>query len=168
MPGMGAVVDTGNIAEHRELRFSSLDDLLAELDRVVAAEKTGTLRRTGNWTTGQTFGHLAAWIDYAYDGYPPGSTPPWFVRVIVRMMKKSFIRKPMQRGFKIPRAPGGTYAAEPVSTEEGARRLRQALERLQRREPTRFDSPVFGPMTDDERIALNLRHAELHLGYLWP
>jgi hypothetical protein len=83
-------------------------------------------------------------------------------------MKGAFIHKPMRRGFRIPRTVGGTFGTEPMGTDEGAARLRSALERLRGREPARHDSPAFGPLTDDERIALNLRHAELHLGYLWP
>jgi hypothetical protein len=165
---MAAVVDTGKIAEHRTLRFNSLEELLAEVDRIVAAEQRSALRRTGNWTPGQVFGHLAAWINYGYEGFPPGSTPPWFVRVIVRMMKKSLCTKPMRRGFRMPRVVEGTYGTELLSTDEGARRLRQAIARLQRHEPPKYHSPALGPMSDDERIALNLRHAELHLGFLWP
>jgi hypothetical protein len=138
---MSTVVDTGKVKEHRAIRFTSLDEVLAEVDRIVAAEQAGILRRTGNWTAGQTFGHLAAWINYGYEGFPPGSMPPWFVRVIARMMKKSFCTKPMRRGFKMPRVAEGTYGTEPLSTEEGARRLRQALARLQRHEPPVHHSP---------------------------
>ena len=49
---------------------------------------------------------------------------------------------------------------------EGAARLRKAVARLQAGEPARYDSPAFGPMNHEERIQLNLRHAELHLSFL--
>jgi len=164
---MDALINSAR-CEHRALRFDSIDDLLTEIDRIVAAERAGALRCTGNWTTGQIFGHLAAWIDYGYEGFPPGAHPPWFIRIVLRMMKKKFLRGPMPRGVRIPRAPDGTFGVEPLSTDEGARRLREALARLQRREPVKFHSPAFGPVTEDERISANLRHAELHLGYLHP
>ncbi|RME29782.1 MAG: hypothetical protein D6800_02330 [Candidatus Zixiibacteriota bacterium] len=35
-----------------------------------------------------------------------------------------------------------------------------------REEPVRYDSPAFGPMSDDERRQLNLRHGELHMSFL--
>jgi hypothetical protein len=152
--------------ERRTLRFETIDDLRAEIDRIIDAESAGTLRTTGNWTVGQTFGHLAAWIEYSYSGYP--FAVPWFIRLIVRMMKKRFLTKPMSPGVRLPRAKGGTYATEPMSTEDGARRLRHALDRLERREPAPFDSPALGKLTDEERIQLHLRHAELHLGFLHP
>ncbi len=155
-------------AERRQLHFDTLGDVLKEVDRIVAAERAGKLRRTGNWTTGQTFGHLAAWIEYGYSGYPPEAHPPWLVRVIAKMLKNRILYKPMGAGMKIGRIPGGTLGTEVISTEAGEKRLRDAIGRMQRREEPRFDSPAFGPMTEDERISLTLRHAELHLGFLHP
>lgn len=155
-------------AERRPLHFDSVNDILKDVDRIVAAERAGKLRCTGNWTVGQTFGHLAAWIDFGWDGYPPEANPPWLVKVIAKMLKNSILYKPMRAGMKIGRIPGGTLATEPRSTGEGERRLRDALAHLQRHEEPRFHSPAFGPMTEDERLALTLRHAELHLGFLHP
>jgi hypothetical protein len=159
-------VDTARSAEHRKLRFSSLDELRAEVDRIVAADQAGTLRRTGNWSTVQLLGHLAAWINFGWDGYP--MKVPWFVRWIVRLSKAKYLRDGMPRGVRIPSAEAGTYGTEELSTHEGADRLRKALDRLKRGEPPKFESPAFGVMPHEERIALNLRHAELHLGYLHP
>lgn len=163
MPNMTTVTKH---AERRELHFNSVDDLRAEIDRVITAEQAGTLRATGNWTTGQTFGHLAAWIEYSYSGYP--FAVPWFIRVLVRLMKKRFLTKTMSPGVRLPVTKDGTYATEPISVEEGARRLRNALDRLDRREPAQYPSPALGELTEDELIALHLRHAELHLGFLQP
>lgn len=157
-------IDTKN-AKRRALRFETVDDVLAEVERLVAAEREGWLRRTGNWTLGQTLGHLAAWIDYAYEGYP--FRVPWFIRFFVRMRMRRYLRRGLDRGVRIPGVAGGTYGIEELSTEEGERRLRAALERL-RSEPARYDSPVFYPLSEEDRLALNLRHAELHLGFLHP
>jgi hypothetical protein len=74
----------------------------------------------------------------------------------------------MSGGVRIPRAENGTYGTDVLSTEEGAARLRAALQCLTGCQPCKFDSPAFGPMSHNDRIALNLRHAELHLGYLHP
>lgn len=163
---MGAAgVDTAR-AEHRALRFNTIDDVLAEVDRLVAADQGGRLRRTGNWTAGQTFGHLASWINYGWEGYP--STVPWFIPLLLRMKLRKMLKEGMPRGVRIPGAEAGTYGVAPLSTTEGAERLRAALRRLQGGEPPKFHSPAFGPMSHEDRIRLNLRHAELHLGYLHP
>ena len=72
----------------------------------------------------------------------------------------------MPAGIKIPKVEGGTYGIDPLSTAEGLSRLRRSLARLGSNEPVRFHSPAFGPMSDADRVQFNLRHAELHLGYL--
>lgn len=160
-------IDTGKVAGHRTLKFADLDQLLAEADSIAAAERAGTLRCVGNWSAGQTFGHLATWIDFAYDGYPADMQPPWFIKFILKFQKNKFLRGPMPRGVKIPGVPGGTKGTEPLSLYEGMSRLRKAVDRLKSTPPTQ-PSPVFGPLSHDEVKSLNLRHAELHLGFLHP
>ncbi len=157
-------VDT-KVAEFRTIQFRSTDEMLAEVDRLLAAESSGTLRRTGNWTLGQTLGHLAAWINYSFDGYPPQTKPPWFVKLILATQKRKFLTSSLPRGVKIPKIEGGTLGIEQVSAAEGAARLKAAAARLNAACPTQ-PSPIFGRLPHDQWIALNLRHAELHLGYL--
>lgn len=77
-----------------------------------------------------------------------------------------FLRRGMPSGQRIPGVAGGTYGTELFTTAEGADRLRRALQRLTSNEPAKFDSPALGPMSHADRIRLNLRHAELHLGFL--
>lgn len=160
------MIDTGKVTDRRKLWYKSIDELLADVERIEAADKSGTLRRTGNWTAGQTFGHLASWLNYAYDGYP--TRPPWFIRAILRLMKKKTLRDGMRAGVRIPGAPEGTFGTQAMSIDDGAKKLRDALVRLKSGEPAKFDSPAWGPMPLDERIAINLRHAELHLSFLHP
>jgi hypothetical protein len=74
----------------------------------------------------------------------------------------------MPSGVRIPGVKGGTFGIDEVPCEEGASRLRRAIDRLERDQSPPHPSPVFGPMSHDEWIRLNLRHAELHLGFLHP
>lgn len=151
--------------KRRPLRLESIDEALREIDRIVAAHRQGRLRTLGNWTPGQTLAHVAAWIEYGYDGYPI-APPPWFVRPLLKLMLKRYLRKGMPSGVRIPGTPQGTVGLDEMPLEAAADRLRTAFERLQRKEPARYHSPAFGPLSDDERIKLNLRHAELHLSFL--
>jgi hypothetical protein len=155
-------VDTGKVAARRMLRFESIDQVLAEVERLAEAERAGRLRRLGNWTLGQALGHLAAWTEYGYTGVP--LKVPFFVRWFVRLLKRKFLYGPMRAGARIPRVEGGTLATDPVPLEEGLGRYRRALERLKVEAPT-APSPIFGRLTHEESIALGLRHAELHLGF---
>lgn len=161
-PPSSIPVDTGKVAERRILRFESIDQVMAEMERLAEAERAGRLRRLGNWTLGQALGHLAAWTEYGYTGAP--LKVPFFIRWIAKLQKRKFLYGPMAAGSRIPRVEGGTLATDPVPLEEGLGRYRRALERLKVEVPT-APSPVFGRLTHEESIALSLRHAELHLGF---
>lgn len=162
---MGTSAIDIKIVPFHVVKLATFDDMLAEVDRLIASERAGTLEPTGNWTLGQTLGHLAGWMSYPYDGYPPDLRPPWFVKLVLRGKKNKFFTAGMPRGVRIPKIEGGTKSTEPLSTEEGAARLRKAAARMKAHAPT-IPNPIFGPLTHEEWIGMNLRHAELHLGYM--
>jgi hypothetical protein len=160
-----APVDTGKVNGRRRLRFESIDQALSEVDRLVEAERAGRLGHVGNWTLGQTLGHLASWAGYAYEGIPLKT--PFFIKWILRAGKQKFIHEPMRAGVKIPGVPGGTLATEPIPLDEANERVHQALAKLKSEAPT-LVHPIFGTLSHAEWIAINLRHAELHLGFHVP
>ncbi|MFZ2874939.1 MAG: DUF1569 domain-containing protein [Phycisphaerales bacterium] len=161
-----AARDTSKIADRRQLAFETLADLRADLATLERAG--GTLRTSGNWTAGQNFSHLAAFIEFAYNGYPPElSNPPWFIKAFLRLRKRPMLRGRLPAGVKIPGIKEGTVGADDAPAHSALSRLRTALDRLERSAPT-SPNPVFGPLTHEEWIALHLRHAELHLGFVHP
>lgn len=155
---------TAKVDGRRTLHFNRIDDALAEVDKLENPARAGTARCLGNWTFGQILGHLAAWVEYSYDGVPL-KKPPLIVRVVLRPMKRRFLYKPMPAGSKIPGIPGGTIGTEPLSLDEGLARFRTAFSRLARESPT-LPHLIFGPLTHEEWINQHLRHAELHLSFV--
>ncbi len=158
-------VNTGKVTARRKLKFDSVEQVMADVDRLVEAERAGRLDHMGNWGLGQALGHLASWAEYAYTGYP--FKPPFFIRWILRSRKQKFIHEPMSAGVKIPGMPGGTMATEPVPVDEALGRMKSVMARLKSEAPT-LVHPIFGTLSHDEWIAINLRHAELHLGFQVP
>ena len=158
-------VDTAKVAGRRVLHFASIDQLTADVDRLAEAERAGRLRRLGNWTLGQALAHLAAWAEYGYTGFP--LKVPFFIRWILRLRKRRFVQGPLPAGVRIPRVEGGTLATDVVPPDEALERFRRVMARLKAEPPT-VPSPAFGPLTHEEAIAINLRHAELHLGFFVP
>ena len=156
-------VDTKHVAGRRTLRFNGIDDVLADVEALAAAERAGRLRRVGNWTLGQTLGHLATWVGFAYDGVPV--KPPLPIRWIMKPFKRRFLYHRMPAGVKIPKVPGGTFGTDPLTLDEGLDRYRRALARL-KADPPKDRHAIFGPLTHDEWINGQLRHAELHLSFL--
>jgi hypothetical protein len=150
------------VTNRRILRFNSLDEVLAEVERLAESDRAGRLGRLGNWTLGQAVGHLATWAEYAYTPVP--LNPPFWVKWLLRMRKQQFLREPMPAGVRIPGIEGGTLGTEVVPLDEAVEQYRRVLERL-RREPPTVPSPVWGLLTQEEAIAGTLRHAELHLGF---
>ncbi len=129
------------------------------------ADRDGRLRAHGNWTPGEILSHVAAWIDYAYDGFPI-ARPPLLIRWMLRLGLPRTLASGMTRGVRIPGIEGGTTGQERIDTQLAGDRLLAALRRLESPEPPRHESPAFGPLSNADRVRLNLRHAELHLGYL--
>ena len=161
---MATNVNTKHV-QRRAVSLANLDEFAAEVDRVVAAEKAGRLKTVGNWTAGQILAHLAAWIEYNYTGFPL-APPPWAIRLILKtFMKNKYLRSGLPQGVKIPGVANGTTGQDAMTTMDAAERLKRAIIRL-RVEPPAHPSPAFGQLTHDETIRLNLRHGELHLGFL--
>ena len=161
-------IDTAKVTDRRALKFNSVGDLRADLESLDRAQSSRALRTTGNWTPGQVFGHLASFIEFAYDGYPKElQNPPWFIRQILKLMKKRYLYGKLPVGIKIPGIKDGTVGIDALPFAAGLTRLRAALARLDAAPPDK-PNPIFGPLSHPEWIALHCRHAELHLSFLHP
>lgn len=161
-------IDTAKVADRRMLRFNSLADLRADLERLDRAHASGAVRASGNWTPGQVFGHLASFIEFAFDGYPKElQNPPWFIRLVLKLMKRRFLYGKLPVGVKIPGIKDGTVGITNFPFAEGMTRLRAALARLDAAPPDK-PNPIFGSLSHQEWIAIHCRHAELHLSFLHP
>ena len=158
------MINTKKVTDRRQLRFESLDDILRDAESLVAAERTGRLRATGNWTLGQALGHLAFWIDAPFDGYPEMKTPPWFMLKLIRLFKNGFLNNKLPAGVRLPNVEAGTFGVDELPADEGYAALQASLDRLRSQTPT-TPNPVLGEMSREEWIKINLRHAELHLSF---
>lgn len=153
--------------QRRNLRFESLEAAIAEAESLVRLEQQGKLTHIGQWTLGQALGHLATWANFPFDGYPPEVHAPWFIRMILRAMRGTILKKGMMAGVKVGKVPGGTLGTEVIPAEEGLTRVKAAFARLQANVPV-VSNPAFGKLTHEEWIQLNIRHAELHLSFQIP
>ena len=158
------MIDTKRVSDRRALRFESLDAAVRDAELLEEAERNDKLRATGNWKLGQALGHLAFWARAPFDGYPEMPRPPWFMRLLMPLFKQGILNKKMPVGIRMPQVPEGTIGVERLPTEGALGQMRSAFERMANQSPT-LQNPLFGPMTHEEWIKLNLRHAELHLSF---
>src|SRR4051812_46168942 len=117
-------------AARRQLHFNTIDEAVAEADRLVAAEGEGRLTQSGNWTLGQALGHLATWATFPFEGYPAEVRAPLPVRMILGLMKNRILTKGMMAGVRIRGTKDGTLGVDMIPAGEGLSRYRAAMERI--------------------------------------
>ena len=156
-------IDTGKVAGRRELHFNSLEDILADVDRLASSREIRTL---GNWSAGQIFEHVARVMDKSIDG-SEFNLPAVLRFIFNRTMKKRMISKPMGAGITPPKKAAEELMPAATSLEDGLAHIRGAIRRLQT-DPKRAPSGFLGTLTKEEWTQLHCRHAELHFSFLIP
>ena len=154
-------VDTRK-ARRRTLRFNSLDELKAEIDRLAS----GNVRTTGNWSLAQAIDHLAAVIEGSLDGAP--AQAPWFVRLLSPLFRRRALHRRIDPGIPLTGRMRAILPRDDVTLDEAMSRMNRVLARLDSGESMTQRSPVFGTMTHEDWNNLHLRHAELHLSFMHP
>ena len=95
----GARRVTQQATDRRELHFSSMADILENVEYLAAGDPP---RSTGNWTPAQIVEHVGRIIDYSIEGFPtPKAALP--VRFIAWLLRRIVLARPMQPGIKLPR-----------------------------------------------------------------
>jgi len=155
------------VAEHRNLRFESLDQVSQELDTLLSNEYTSV----GNWNLSETCGHIQQWMSFPVDCFPRA---PWAIRVMLWLMKvtigKSQLKQVLANGFKpgMPTMPETVPNSDATSEADAVRLLQKTIGRFQAPDGPIRASPFFGPMDRATALQLQLRHCEHHLGFLIP
>ena len=154
-------VDTAKVEGRRTVEYHSLDDVVADADRLTS----GPLKTLGNWSAGQIFRHLATAVNGSIDGFKSGF--PWFIRVPAKLFKKKLLNGAMPPGLRVPPKFAQEVMPPPTTTEEGLAELRAAVARFNR-DPHRAKHVVFGDLTNEEWNQIHLNHAKLHMSFLVP
>ena len=159
--GCAVSIDTKKVQGHRDVSYQSLDDLSVDAMRC-AEEGWVTI---GNWSVGQIYHHLSVALHASIDGF--GFKAFWPKRLIARtFLKKKFLTQSHPRGVRIP---SKMKRLEPTDmpVDDALAQLTSAIERFQTN-PNRAPDPLFGQLTKEESDQFQLRHAELHMGFIVP
>lgn len=152
--------------ERRKQSFATLDEVVADAENLLAKGYD----RAGNWDLAQVAGHLAQWMSFPIEGFPK---PPIFIKPMLWTMKvtvgRRMLKKILAEGF----TPGGRTMPETVPPPGGnpadaVAKLRDVVERWKAHSGDVFPSPLFGAMTKETALALQLKHAAHHLSFLIP
>jgi hypothetical protein len=153
-------IDTSTVTGRRQLKFNSLDDILADVDHLYQ----GKVRSLGNWSPGQNLAHLTILMVGCLDGIDVDV--PFLTRIAVSLVKGRILTKPMSPGLQLPKAAAALLPAE-TSWEQGVQGIRTALIRM-KTQAERYAHPVLGRLTREQWDQLHCRHCELHLSFLVP
>ncbi|MCA9051221.1 MAG: DUF1569 domain-containing protein [Planctomycetaceae bacterium] len=150
--------------EHRELAFSSLDEVVAEAERLASGE----VRTTGNHSFGQILEHLARTHDIT-TGKVTGPAPPWYMRLLIPLMKPMIFKdRPVKPGFQLPpQAEQYFWPDREFDVTDALAHLKESVEYYKANGPL-AKHPMFGRVTEQQNLNLNCRHAALHLGFVHP
>lgn len=157
------MINTKEVSDRRELHFSSLQDILADAERLGAAQ---SIRNTGNWTPAQVMQHVGRLMLASIDGFQ--AKGPLLFRIIGPMMKGKFLSNPFKAGFKVPDNFSQLKPDENPSWDEGFQVIKTGVERAQSGERMSQSSPFLGSMSHEDWVAMHCRHAELHFSFLHP
>jgi hypothetical protein len=151
----------------RSLEFASLDEIVIEVARL----RDLGYRRRGNWGLAACCEHLADWMTFPMDGFPKMSLPMQCLISLLRafqgkrLFRKILATKEMARGA--PTIPATIHVTS-IDDAPAVERYLQCIERLKRFRGPIHPSPLFGPMTYEELVAIQLIHAAHHLRFLEP
>lgn len=150
-------------AERRELSFESLDEAVADAERLAAGE----VRTTGNHSFAKILKHLALTHDMA-TGKIEAPRPPLFMRLIMPFIKNSVLNGPVKPGFKLPKAPENFFWPEgEVDLQEALAHFKASVQNYNQNGPLPVH-PIFGSATREQIDRLNCGHCAMHLSFVHP
>jgi hypothetical protein len=145
------------VADRRELTFARLDDVMPDVERLLAGHVT-----VGRWSLAQILHHLAAGIRTTLEGETDTSEPTREQGIAYR------------RFFRSGRFPERADALAPVLPPSGldpfaeAEHLRDAIRRFSASNGPFASHPRLGPLRRGEWTRFHCMHCAHHLGFAVP
>jgi hypothetical protein len=153
--------------KRRPLVFNDLDEVVRDAEGLLATDYD----KAGNWDLAQVAGHLAEWMRFPVEGFPNAPAP---IRALFWVIRKLFGRKKLLTYIETKSFPAGkptfpeTVPPPGGDPREAVEKLRRGVERLKGHRGPIVPSPLFGNMTKDEAVRMQLVHAAHHLSFLVP
>jgi hypothetical protein len=143
----------------RELAFARIDDIMPEVDRLLAGHTT-----VGRWSLAQICRHLAMVVRHSFEGFP--NQLPWVVRRVAGpvMFRRLDRTGRMPSGFP---APGFLVPSPGLDASAQVAELREALALFAAGRPI-AEHPLFGRFTAERWRRIHCIHSAHHLSFVLP
>jgi hypothetical protein len=146
--------------ERRTLSFASLDQVMPDVDRLLAG-----YTKTRNWTLGQTCKHLTLNFVGSIEGF--SANAPWLIRrtigpvIMGRIIKQGWLKA----GFQTPEA----YVPAPgLDDRAEAEALRASIQAFSGYNGLMAQHPFGGNFSREKWERLHRIHSAHHLSFLVP
>lgn len=151
------------MSDRRELSFNSLDEAVADAERLAAGE----VRTTGNHSFAEILRHLALTHDMA-TGKNEAPRPPWFMRLLMPFLKGMILNGPIKPGFNLPKASENYFWPDTdIDVPSALTHFKESVENYKQVGPLPIH-PVFGKIDRDQSDRLNCGHCAMHLSFVHP
>lgn len=157
---------SNNSTTRHRLEFSNLDAAVQYAEQL---HRQG-YHSLGNWNLAQVCEHLSDWLEYMIDGYPAAPLPIkamlWCMRVTAgrSMLRKILSTGQMRSGG--PTMKQTVYLQDDLEDTTSLKRFRETVERFKAYDGDYHASPIFGPLSAEEGLKLQLVHCAHHLSFL--
>jgi hypothetical protein len=141
-----------------ELIFRSIDDLLADADRL----RSGPYDKAGQWDLPMILDHLAKAMTL-----PASTTVPAPVAIVARYFIHRMARHDFYPPFTFPSAKS-MLPTPSISLESAEPAFRSAAEKIKTLNGQWVTGTPFGPLPRADFIKLHLLHGAHHLSFLSP
>ena len=149
--------------ERRELSFDSLDEAVAEVERLAQGE----VRVTGSHSFAQIIEHLARTHEVAIGKATPPRLP-FMMRLIMPLMKGMVLNAPVKPGLKLPdKAQSFFWPQDDVDLQQAISHLKESVEQYKALGPLPVH-PVFGKASREQIDRMNCGHCAMHLSFVHP
>ena len=153
--------------QRRTVAFENLDEVIEDVRKLLDSGYSAS----GDWNLSQVCGHLNDWMQFPMDGYPKVAVP---IRALLWLMKVTVGRRQLNRilesGFRVktPTMPQTVHAADAQMDAAAVEQLVETINRFKKYDGPIATSPVFGELSAEEALQLQLQHCAHHLSFLTP
>lgn len=147
----------------RPLDFATLDDVMSDVDRLLAGHQT-----VGTWSLGQICYHLATAIRLSAEGRPLKSKAYWLIRkTIGPLLKRQFFKgRRMPEGIRVPTP---LLTPKPALDDRAeAESLRATIRLFAPESGPPVEHPLMGKFSPEEWRAFHAIHCAHHLSFAIP
>ena len=151
-------------SDRRELTFANLNEVVADIEAIANSAH----RTSGKQTFAQIVQHLATTNEMLVGKIVPPKLP-WYMRMMMPLMRNKILDGPVKPGFKLPSADLQSFFWDGDDTD-----LQQAIDNFKASVKAYYvqgpldTHPIFGKASREQIDRITLAHAAMHLSFVHP